>query len=351
MKIGITADLHLKSKNETPERYEALEKIIDHLKNENIRDLIIAGDLFDKEFNNYSDFENICRNNSNINFYIIRGNHDIDLKSNSFSSANIKVFDEITSQKFDNLDFLFLPYQASETMDEILILYYKNNFKSDKWVLISHGDYLNINKSIDEYEKGYYMPLSNNVINDLKPSKVFLGHIHKSNNNDIVYYPGSPYPLDINETGKRKFIIYDTNYNKPEYIYLDLDKIFMIEELLIIPTNTEIDNAINKLNEKINNWNLTTNETEKVILRLILKGFTNDKNALVQRINNYLNDKKIRLYDNNAPLDNNLNIVKDPNREFIMKRTLDKIENLTENFNYSEKNDIIEQALNLIFND
>ncbi|MGB3901893.1 MAG: metallophosphoesterase, partial [Bacteroidales bacterium] len=98
MKIGITADLHLKSKNETPERYNALEKIIHHLKNENIRDLIIAGDLFDKEFNNYSDFENICRNNSNINFYIIRGNHDIDLKSSSFSSPNIKVFDEITSQ-------------------------------------------------------------------------------------------------------------------------------------------------------------------------------------------------------------------------------------------------------------
>lgn len=351
MKIGITADLHLKSKNETPERYEALEKIIDHLKNENIRDLIIAGDLFDKEFNNYSDFENICRNNSNINFYIIRGNHDIDLKSNSFSSANIKVFDEITSQKFDNLDFLFLPYQASETMDEILILYYKNNFKSDKWVLISHGDYLNINKSIDEYEKGYYMPLSNNVINDLKPSKVFLGHIHKSNNNDIVYYPGSPYPLDINETGKRKFIIYDTNYNKPEYIYLDLDKIFMIEELLIIPTNTEIDDAIKKLNEKINNWNLSTNETEKVILRLILKGFTNDKNALVQRITHYLGDKKIKLYDNNAPLDNNLNIVKDPNREFIMKNILEKIENIDYDFDFSEKQDAIEQALNLIFND
>jgi len=91
--------LHLKSQNETPERYEVLNKIIDYLKSQDIKDLIIAGDLFDKEFHNYSDFENICRNNTTINFYIIRGNHDADLKSSSFSSPNIKVFDDITSQK------------------------------------------------------------------------------------------------------------------------------------------------------------------------------------------------------------------------------------------------------------
>lgn len=351
MKIGITADLHLKSQNETPERYTALNKIIDYLKSQDIKDLIIAGDLFDKDFNNYSDFEIICRNNSNIQFYIIRGNHDIDLKSSSFSSPNIKVFDEISIQKFGNLDFLFVPYNAAGTMDEILINYFNNQKLLNKWILISHGDFLNISKSIDEYEKGYYMPLSNNAINDLKPQKVLLGHIHKANNIGNVYYPGSPYPLDINETGKRKFLIYDTDNDKEEYIYLDLDKIFMIEELLIIPNDSEINDAINKLDKKINNWNLANYELAKVILRLMLKGYTNDKNALVQNITQYLDNKKIKLYDNNAPLDNNLNIVRDPNREFIMNNTIEKIENLTDNFDYSEKKDIIEQALNLIFND
>jgi DNA repair exonuclease SbcCD nuclease subunit len=341
----------LKSKNETPERYGALEKIVDYLKRENIKDLIIAGDLFDKDFNNYSDFENICRTNQEINFYIILGNHDTGLEQRHFSSPNIEIFREITIKKFENIQCLFLPYQMSGTMDEILINYFNNHEISDRLVLISHGDYINVNKSINEYEKGYYMPLSNNIINDLKPLLVFLGHIHKANNNDIVYYPGSPYPLDINETGKRKFLIYDTNNYKPEYVYLDLDRINMVEELLIIPNETEIEDAINKLDEIINNWNLNDSELEKVVLRLILKGFTNDKNALVQNITHHLDNKKIKLYDNNVPLDNKLNIVKDANREFLMNDVLNRINNLTETFDYSEKEDIIEQALNLIFND
>lgn len=351
MKIGITADLHLKSINETPERYEVLNKIIDYLKSQDIKDLIIAGDLFDKEFHNYSDFENICRNNPTINFYIIRGNHDADLKSSSFSSPNIKVFDDITSQKFDNLDFLFLPYQANDTMDKILINYNKNNNLSNKWLLISHGDYLDLSKPADEYEKGYYMPLSRNIIYELKPHRVFLGHIHKAYTKDKITYPGSPYPLDINETGKRKFLIYNTENDNVEDIYLDIDKIYMVEELLIVPTNNEIDDAKNKIDKLIDKWKYNDVEPNKVILRLILKGFTNDKNALINNITQYILSKNIKFYDNNLPKDENLNIVKDPDREFIMKNILEKIDNIDYDFVFSEKQDVIEQALNLIYKD
>ena len=92
MKIGIIADLHLKGKETTPERYEALEYVLQELKNRNVKTLIISGDLFDKNYNNYSDFEEIAERFHDIDFYIIPGNHDAGLKNRYFSSKNIHIF-------------------------------------------------------------------------------------------------------------------------------------------------------------------------------------------------------------------------------------------------------------------
>ena len=50
MKIGITADLHLKNANETKERYEALNQILNILQNQDISHLVIAGDLLIKMY-------------------------------------------------------------------------------------------------------------------------------------------------------------------------------------------------------------------------------------------------------------------------------------------------------------
>jgi hypothetical protein len=125
----------------------------------------------------------------------------------------------------------------------------------------------------------------------------------------------------------------------------------MVEELLIVPTNNEIDDAKNKIDKLIDKWKYNDGELNKVILRLILKGFTNDKNALINNITQYILSKNIKFYDNNLPKDENLNIVKDPDREFIMKNILEKVDNIDYNFVFSEKQDVIEQALNLIYKD
>ena len=73
MKIAITADIHLKTNKEYPERLNALKNILDQLVDESIASLIIAGDLFDLESQNYSLFDELCRQNeySNIEFYIM----------------------------------------------------------------------------------------------------------------------------------------------------------------------------------------------------------------------------------------------------------------------------------------
>ena len=61
MKIAVTADVHLRGRDESPARYRALENVMEQSRGEGIGHVIGAGDLFDGEFRNYSDFEGLCR--------------------------------------------------------------------------------------------------------------------------------------------------------------------------------------------------------------------------------------------------------------------------------------------------
>ena len=71
MKIAITADVHLRTEGEHPERYAALENILEQTRDIDIKHLIIAGDLFDTEFQNYSEFETLCTKYDDLDLFII----------------------------------------------------------------------------------------------------------------------------------------------------------------------------------------------------------------------------------------------------------------------------------------
>ena len=92
MKIAITADLHLRNRENHPERYNALENILEQIEAENIKTLIIAGDLFDKDSRNYSDFEKICKKHGKVQLLIIPGNHDPDISGKKIVGDNIHIY-------------------------------------------------------------------------------------------------------------------------------------------------------------------------------------------------------------------------------------------------------------------
>ena len=96
MKIAITADCHLTTIEDHPERYQAFENILDQLVKRNIEVLIVAGDLFDKGMTNYADFEGICRKKKyqTIQIRVLPGNHDPNLKEGNFTAPNINVISE-----------------------------------------------------------------------------------------------------------------------------------------------------------------------------------------------------------------------------------------------------------------
>jgi len=77
MKIALTADVHLNSKNKV--RINNLEQIIKRLVQQKILHLIIAGDLLDNDINSYIDMDNLAGKYKELNISIIPGNRNKQL--------------------------------------------------------------------------------------------------------------------------------------------------------------------------------------------------------------------------------------------------------------------------------
>jgi len=351
MNIAITADIHLKEQNETPDRYNTVENIFNECISKQITTLLIAGDTFDKDFFQYQSFDKICEKFKDIKVLIIPGNHDIGIKQEFFTSSNIEIINSISQKTFDGVPFLFIPYISTKTMDEILIEFISKN-KPDNWVLVGHGDYISTNWQTNLYEPGTYMPLSAAAINKYNPVKVFLGHIHKTGNfGKKVYYPGSPFPLNITETGKRQFIIYATETNTITNQFIQTEKIHFIEEILTFPVENEIDLIKKQIDQIIKNWELSNEELHYVKLRLKVGGFTNNLLSLKGTIINFLSTYGISLYDEEGPDLTDVKVLNtlSDERIFIFNKVKQEIEKLEMRNFLATKEQVLEKAMELIF--
>ena len=210
MKIAITADFHFTSRTEHPERFSALEFILTQMQDAGQEILIIAGDLFDISLHNYAEFDSVCKAHPKIYFLIVPGNHDPDISSRQIVSLNVHIFThpEVLRLEPEGLPFLFMPYEKNKTIGE-RIAEFAPHSPLDHWVLIAHGDYLEVIRDVQFQEDGLYMPLTRKDLITFRPAKVFLGHIHAPMDKDPVYYTGSPCGLDITEAGRRRYLIYD----------------------------------------------------------------------------------------------------------------------------------------------
>ena len=68
MKVAVTADVHLSTGDAHPERYRALEDVFRRTDKAGIEHLIIAGDLFNEDSHNYSEFEGLCRDHPPLKY-------------------------------------------------------------------------------------------------------------------------------------------------------------------------------------------------------------------------------------------------------------------------------------------
>jgi DNA repair protein SbcD/Mre11 len=350
MQIAITADVHLKRKDESPDRYRSLEFIIEDMKKKDLRELIIAGDLFDKEFagNNYSEFENLCKDHSEISFYIIPGNHDPNLKGKFFTSGNIIIIEEACLREFGEMPVLFIPYDIEKPdMDSAIAEFKLNNQLPEKFILIGHGDYISANKSSNSYEEGFYMALNNMSVNKYNPKKVILGHIHKKNDNGRVFYPGSPCGLDITETGRKHYIVLDVESAEIEYKNIETDTIYLDAKFLMLPVDDEPALVAKNLDGIFEG--LSDAEIRKTVLRLSITGYTNDLTILNRTVTGYCKEKGVRFYTDNGPDISGVKVlsVNDIEKIRIFEKAVKIIEDTEECTEL--KNGIIERSMELIF--
>lgn len=347
MKIALTSDIHLDNPITTPKRFETLENILINISNQHINTMVIAGDLFDKVSSEYSAFDKLAKKYSHIKFYIIPGNHDSFIDQRFFSQSNIYIYTSPTHLNLNNVILLLIPYKPNISMTEVLEEHYPHNTNTPI-IIISHADYIDFNKELNPYEPGIYMPITKKDVQKYNPHKIILGHIHKPIELDKIIYLGSPYPINSSETGKKRYIVLDTNTANFKSYTIDNDVIYLKINLIIFPHPDTISFLKSQITTTLSNNNIQPSEWHKLIVDITLKGYTENKNILIQQLSKLLSDLNINTTINTDELR-----VSTTSEDYldIIRTTIDKTDLLLNtNINLNiHTHDIIHYALKIIF--
>jgi len=290
MKLAITADVHINS--EKPERLENFTHILQSIEKSGITRLIVAGDLCDDESDAPILLDACLKEHPGVEVLAIPGNHDYFLANRLFSAPNIKVFEKPQVSKIGGRSFLFLPYSDGETMGGIIEKSgLQADLEPDGWILVSHGDYGRINREASGHELGYF-PLAGNDIDLFRPKKVILGHIHLPGPvSETVVYTGSPWPLDINETGQRRILVLDTGTGHLEPLPLTGTTVYARINCVIIPDGEEqqqLEQQIARAIKKEKALYSGKNFFEKLVVRVKCRGYSTSRDKIESQVSDVL---------------------------------------------------------------
>lgn len=222
MKLIHCADLHLDSrmtanlnKEQAPERRKELlrtfTRMVEYAKKNNVRAILIAGDLFDTRNisalarNTVSDL--ICTN-PEIDFLYLKGNHDSDnfLTKLEEIPPNLLLFgEEWNSYRYGNVVISGL--ELSESNRAVIYNSLVLN-QEDINIVTLHGQ-------TDEYiSKDQVERISLNELRNHNIDYLALGHIHsyvqrQLDNRGIYCYPGCLEGRGFDECGKKGFVLLD----------------------------------------------------------------------------------------------------------------------------------------------
>ena len=278
------------------EQRKVFKKIIEYIKENNIKYFFISGDLYEHKYIKQSTIEYINKLFEEIpetNIYIAPGNHDPYTKNSYYNkynwSKNVKIFgskvEKIETQDANIYGYGFDDFYCSDSGVENIEI--EQNEKSN--ILIIHG---NIDGST--IEDMQYNSMSKKMLEEKGFDYVALGHIHKKDynteENQKIVYPGSTISLGFDELGEHGMIVGDVEKNKLETQFIKLDdKQFTKREL-------NVDNIYSKeeLIEKINELEIEENNYVEIIL-IGNRNFEINKYDLIKYI---LNNNIIKIKDN-----------------------------------------------------
>lgn len=275
---------------------KVFKKIIEYIKENNIKYFFISGDLYEYKYIKQSTIDYINKLFEEIpetNIYIAPGNHDPYTKNSYYNkcnwSKNVKIFgpkvEKIETQDANIYGYGFDDFYCSDSGVENIEI--EQTEKPN--ILIIHG---NIDGST--IEDMQYNSMSKKMLQEKGFDYVALGHIHKKDynteENQKIVYPGSTISLGFDELGEHGMIVGDLEKNKLETQFIKLDdKQFTKREL-------NVDNIYSKeeLIEKINELEIEENNYVEIIL-IGNRNFEINKYDLIKYI---LNNNIIKIKDN-----------------------------------------------------
>jgi len=292
MKIIHAADLHLSSsfvgfpqdlkKQRNIELSNNFRLLIEYAKQNNIKHIILAGDVFDNNRPTIaikSFFYNEIEKNSDITFYYLKGNHDIENSLTRTDLSNLKTFTNIwTTYNVGNVSITGVELNA----DNEKLIYNSLSLNKDKYNIVTmHGE---IGKSSNK--KVYTINLDK--LKSLNIDYLALGHVHtlktaKLDERGFYAYPGCLEGRGFDETGEKGFVEIDTDIKQIRFIPLNQRQV-RIYEIFIKSNDTEsvaLDEIINKIDAN-----------KKDTIRIVLKGeATFEIENLIKRLKDLLNGK------------------------------------------------------------
>ena len=223
------------------EQRKAFKKVIDYIKDNDVENLFICGDLYENEYIRSSTIEYInklFKEIENTQIFIIPGNHDPFLNDSFYKNfkwnSNVKIFgSKIEKVELDNVNIYgygFDDFELNKNLEEIELDNNKFN------ILLTHGDLYNASK---------YNAINLKDIINKGFDYIAIGHIHKRDE----YYSGSLISLGFDEPGEHGFIYGEVNENKLVRKFVKADSREFITMEIDVSKYESKEDLIEALNE------------------------------------------------------------------------------------------------------
>ena len=332
------------SDNRRLEQRNVFKKVINYIKENEIKYLFISGDLYENEYVKKSTINyinDLFIEIPNTKIFISPGNHDPYLKNSYYYEfefpSNVYIFksNNFECKELSDINVYGMGFQDFYCKDI--------NYSSINVIQNGKPNIMIMHASLGSGEENReYNPVLESKLNSLNMDYYALGHIHKPYYNieksQKIVYPGSLISLGFDEKGSHGMIVGEIDENrKLTYQFVKLDD----TEFLSYEQNVEKLYSKEDLIEKINAIKLEKNKLYEIVL-VGERNFEINTKEIFKLINNF-NILKIK---DNTKLKYNLKELKKEKtlRGLFIKELLKKRE---ENI-YSEKeiNKAIEIGLN-----
>lgn len=261
MKIIHCSDLHLDSKMETnldkekarERKNEILitfERMVNYAKENEVKVIIIAGDLFDKKtitIKAKNTVKNAIISNPEIDFVYLKGNHDEAgfLDEDEELPQNLKTFNSYnwTTYDYDDLTISGIEFGNVENYEIYNSLILEKNKKN---IVVMHGQ----ESETDVKDKAEIINLK--ALKNKNIDYLALGHIHtykkgKLDNRGVYCYSGCLEGRGFDECGEKGFVLLELKNDKIKNKFIPFSSRTLYEvnvDLTGITENNEIENKI-----------------------------------------------------------------------------------------------------------